>query len=102
MSIAYEKTPDGLWVDLKGKLGCIQATIHRPRKGEKDRRTWRLCFAGCTGDAYELQGKVRDRNTLEAIKHDLAGYDRTLNGNGTPIPGFRGLPTKEEMAHAAV
>jgi hypothetical protein len=99
MSVTYEPTPDGFFVDLKGKLGCIQATIHRPRKGEKDRRAWRLCFAGCTGEAYNLQGKVRDRNTLEAIKHELRGFDNILNGSGTPIPGYRGLPTKEEVAN---
>ncbi len=92
MAIKYFDTPDGYFVNLYGRLGCIEATIHRPNKAE-GLKEWRLCFATCTGEAYDLRGKVRDRKTLAAIKHDLEGYDRTLNApQGNPIPGFRGLP----------
>ena len=91
MAIKYFDTPDGYFVNLYGHLGCIEATIHRPAK-ENGLKEWRLCFATCTGEAYDLIGKVRDRKTLAAIKHDLSRYDTILNApNGTAIPGFRGL-----------
>jgi hypothetical protein len=74
MSIKYLDTPDGFFVNLDGRLGCIQATIHRPDKGD-GRKTWILCFATCTGEAHSLIGKVLKHNTLAAVKHDLERYD---------------------------
>lgn len=92
MSINYLQTPDGYFVDLKGRLGNIQATIHQPDK-DGGRKTWNLCFATCTGEAQPLIGKVLERKTLEAVKHDLERYDLTMNAPyGQAIPGFRGMP----------
>lgn len=92
MSIKYQPTPDGFYVTLHGHLGCIQATIHQPSKNN-GRKTWRLCFATCTGEAYPLIGRVLDRNTLAAVKHDLQRYDREMNAPyGQAIAGFRGMP----------
>lgn len=92
MSINYIPTADGLFVQLVGHLGSIEATIHRPDHLNKEKK-WRLCFATCIGEAYPLIGKVLERNTLGAIKHDLQRYDREMNASyGKAIPGFRGMP----------
>lgn len=99
MSIKYQETPDGFFVDLDGRLGCIQATIHRPDKSN-GRKTWSLCFATCTGEAHPLIGKVLERQSVIAVKHDLQRYDRELNAPyGQAIPGFCGMPL-EVVAHA--
>ena len=99
MSIKYLETPDGFFVNLDGRLGCIEATIHRPDKNN-GRKTWSLCFATCTGEAHPLIGKVLERNTLAAVKHDLDRYDMEMNAPyGQAIPGFRGMPVAES-SHA--
>jgi hypothetical protein len=92
MAINYTETPNGLFVDLDGRLGSIQATISRPTT----RKEWRLCFATCIGEAHSLQGKVRDFPKLESVKHELNRYDGVLNAPlGEPMHGFRGMPPKE-------
>ena len=65
-------TTDGQYVRICTPAGdIIRATIHRPR----ERRPWRLCFAGCTGAHAGLLGKVIDAHTLRAINDLLAVYD---------------------------
>lgn len=72
MTTTYTKVPAGHWFDItpdhpasKGQAcGCI----YPPNEAHK---TWRICFGACTEHASHLQGKVIDRNTLAAAKHQL-------------------------------
>lgn len=73
--IKYFPIPDGLWANLYGTKGCIDASIHRPSQ----RKLWRICYATCTGDVAHLQGKVVDAAGLRAIKEILSAYDQQLN-----------------------
>jgi hypothetical protein len=60
---------------VRGPLGDIEATIHRPH----ERKLWRLCYATCTGVLAHLQGKVIDACTLGYIKDVLERHDHQLN-----------------------
>ena len=83
MSIKYFVTNDGYFANLFGVHGCVDATVHRPDK-RNGLRTWRLCFASCTGQAKGLQGKVREHNGFAAVKEDLQLCDVWLNAPTPP------------------
>ena len=76
--IKYFDTPSGYFANLFGEAGCMDATIHRPCDNTGGK--WRLCYATCTGQVKEMQGKVEDFRILANIKARLSEFDRTLNG----------------------
>lgn len=85
--LKYFNTPTGYFANLYGERGCMDATIHRPEKGRKE---WRLCYATCTGEAKELQGKVKDFVSLSALKDALKTHDEHLNQMPENRPTMRG------------
>lgn len=67
-SITYQTTPSGVFARLDGERGSIEATIHCKFSSLEP---FRVCFATCTGGGRDLQGKVRDYPSMDAIETEL-------------------------------
>ena len=73
MTTVYTKVPAGHWFDVTpdfpGGKGSATGCIYPPYK--KQRKTWRITYAICTGDTEHMQGKSQEFNTLAACKHQI-------------------------------
>lgn len=66
-----EAIRDGYNVTHSDDLGTLDAQVYRPTR---DRPTWALCFAVCTGRYLEKQGKYESHTTKRDAYNSIRKY----------------------------